>query len=94
MHSFSNVLLIDTREFYLIMCMGACLFIAFSMITFAPRSNIREKFFLFGITEQIAGLSIPSIIPISNLERIIIAAVFPADTKPESVCDLTNSSPL
>ena len=39
--------------------------------------------FLLGINEQIAGLSIPFIIPKINLDKIIIAAVFPEDTKPE-----------
>ena len=53
MHSFSNVLLIDTREFYLIMCMGACLCIAFSMITFAPRYIPAYEVEIFFVLETI-----------------------------------------
>ena len=55
MHSFSNVLLIDTREFYLIMCMGACLCIAFSMITFAPRYIPAYEVEIFFVLETILG---------------------------------------
>ena len=62
--------------------------------TFAPKSNINENDFLLGISEQIAGLSIPGIIPNINLDKIIRAAVFPAETKPELGLSLTNFKPL
>ena len=51
--------------------------------TFAPKSNIKENdCFIWYVFEQIAGLSTPFIIPNINLDKIIKAAVFPADTKP------------
>ena len=43
----------------------------------------QSKDFLLGMSEQIAGLSIPGIIPKINLDKIIKAPVFPAETNPE-----------
>ena len=54
---------------------------------------IKEKDFWLGILEQIAGLLTPSIIPRISRERIISAAVLPADTKPDSEFSFTNKSP-
>tara|TARA_Y100000741_G_scaffold196094_1_gene149060 strand:+ start:526 stop:666 length:141 start_codon:yes stop_codon:yes gene_type:complete len=46
------------------------------------------------MSEHIAGLSMPGIIPSISLDKIIKAAVFHAETKPELGLSFTKLKPL
>jgi len=54
-HSFSYLLLINSTEFYLIIGMGACLCIALSFITLAPRYIPAYEVEIFFVLETILG---------------------------------------
>ena len=53
--SFPESLIIDLREFYLIIAMGICLFIALSFITLAPRYIPAYEVEIFFVLETILG---------------------------------------
>ena len=53
--SFPESLIIDLREFYLIIVMGICLFIALSFITLAPRYIPAYEVEIFFVLETILG---------------------------------------
>jgi drug/metabolite transporter (DMT)-like permease len=53
--SFPESLIIDLREFYLIIVMGICLFIALSFITLAPRYIPAYEVEIFIVFETILG---------------------------------------
>ena len=53
--SFPESLIIDLREFYLIIAMGICLFIALSCITLAPRYIPAYEVEIFFVLETILG---------------------------------------